>query len=451
MILDKKFKDFLLHDKSTISTALMVTNSDELDFVSLADDNSISFREKDKESEDPWDKKGRTKVKPGKFVNKVLKDVIESGMVSTRDVERWVNSFKGHFEEMGNINIVSGDDIKWHYNSKNYTGNHGGSLWSCMSGEDCQSRMGIYTDNPETIKLVVQYDDNGKVKTRALLWTLENGVQLMDRIYYQTDHSLNTFARLCAENNWLLRDNVANRKFRIPLANWEFKEYPYLDTMRYIENDEDGSFYMTNVIEQNKRNSPFITPNGTAGYIVNNHVLVDGKFVPNNKAGLCAITRKGFLLEDLVEVERRGKIDKKLAKEDKWGNLFFHEDLVESTIMKGFIPLRGAYQLKESKDWIGRKKYRKLVESGKLEDGCAEYKGKTAWVLEENVAKQEEADKAIKDKMITDIVAIDNRANRDGNLDKLSLTKLLQTVNHYRQSRRLEEVKLEHYTKTEEV
>lgn len=438
MNLDKKFKDFLIEDKSVVSTAIMVTNSPDFDFIGIADDKSISFREKEKESANPWDKAGRTKVKPGKFVTKAIKPVIDAGLISNRDVENWVNKFKAYFEEIDNIAIVAGDDIKWHYNSKNYTGQRGGSLWSCMSGAECQDRLDIYTQNPETVKLVVQYDEQHRVKTRAILWTLMDGQQLMDRIYYQTDHSRNSFAKLCAQNNWLLRDNVANKKFMVPIKSWAHKNYPYLDTMRFIERDGDN-FFFTNFIEQSKRNSAYVIPNGTAGYTINNHVDVGGKWVPHNKAGICRVTNKGYLKTDLVEVKRQGTINKEIAKKDKWGNLFWEGDLVESKTMKGLIPKRAAYQLADG-DWIGRKKYRTLVAKGKLADGSGHYNNKKAWVLEENVAKAQERDNEIKQLLVAEIVKMNARANRDNGLDGRSIRQLLETYNYFRASNNLEQV-----------
>lgn len=434
MILDQKFKDFLLNEKGKVSLAILITNSNELDYVRVTEDGSISYRTKDKTVEtgsDNWSAKGRTKVKPGKFINRILGETVTAGVISTHDIEQWVNKLKSNFSDLGEINIVAGDDISWCYNSENYTSPRGGSLWSCMSGRECQDRLDVYTKNPDTVKLVVQYDNNGKVKTRALLWTLEDGRQLMDRIYYQADHSYNTFQRLCKENSWLSKDSLCRDnkvfKFKSPIVNWAHKSYPYLDTMRFIER-EDDKFYMTNHIDEDKRDTGYVIPNGTAGYTIHNHVDVNGEWVHRSKAGTCRVSGVGMLLKDLVEVPRHGTIDKKLAVKDKWGNLYFKDDLVESKIMNGFIPMKGAYQLKDSNDWIGRKKYRKMVADGRLVDGSAHYKGRTAWALEANIAKQEAEEAAIKSLLIEEINSINPRYARDHR--ESSIRRLFEVLNY---------------------
>ncbi len=438
MILDQKFKDFLIDDKSKVSLAVMITNSDELDHIKVTEDGSISFRAKEKETETPWDAKGRTKVKPGKFASRILGDVVKSGLISNRDIELWVNKFKSHFEGDSDIEVVTGDKINWCYNSKNYTSDRGGTLWSCMSGNECDGRFNLYTENPESVGLVVQFDSKGKVKTRALLWTLKDGKKLMDRIYYANDHSHHTFLSLCKSRGWLQKDNL-NYKFNVPIKNWQHKNYPYLDTMRFIERVKDN-FFMTNFIEADKRNDGYVIPNGTAGYTINNHIDINGKWVARDKAANCAVTRKGYLLEDLVQVERHGKIGKDLVDTDKWGNKYYKEDLVESKAMGGKIPMRGAYQLADNSDWIGRKRYRKLVEKGKLKDGSASYKGKIAWVLEENIKGQKIKDDAVKTDLINNIRQLNGRANIE-QLGEQGAARLLETLNYLRTTNKLDNFK----------
>lgn len=464
MIFENKFRKFLVEDNSLLSNILLSTTSTEVDHIKQVDEK-ISFKkieekvEKPKTEEsadkskkalvnaaiedildkakdiaqkisDPWNAKGRVVVNPGKFINLVLKDKEVLGdTIKTADIEQWVNRYKSYFTDNSELKIVSGDEILYHYNSRNYTDKRGGSLWSCMSGNECQDRLDLYSKNPETVQLVVQYDEKKKVKSRALLWTLLDGNKMMDRIYYSEDKSVNTYKRLAEDNKWVIRDNGLKDAVKSPIKQWAHQKYPYLDTMRLMDKDDaTGQYYITNGSIPSDRD--YIIPNGTAGYTINNHVRIGSKWYPQSEAGYCGISGKGMLIKDLTEVPRYGKIENTLVDNDKWGKSFYKDDLVTSEIMKGKLSKQSAYQLKDSKDWIGRKKYRSYVTKGKLTDGSATYKNKVIWVLDENVTKKTDLETKIKTDLATRLSEL-KKPVKEEELEKFSVTKLRDLYNSY--------------------
>ena len=88
-----------------------------------------------------------------------------------------------------NIKIVSGDEILWVYDRRNYYDEGSETLWdSCMGKPDLNNLMKFYADNPESVS-VVYIHKHDKVTARALVWNgflNKKKVKILDRIYYNT-------------------------------------------------------------------------------------------------------------------------------------------------------------------------------------------------------------------------------------------------------------------------
>jgi len=173
-----------------------------------------------------------------------------------------VNGYKVAFDKDGSMNLfelVSGDDIVYWYNKKNYGGGAyvGNSelYQSCMADEDCEDYIKFYAKN-EKVKMLILFEDDEKetIIGRALVWSLDEpeGRTFMDRIYIVHDHQEQFFINYAKKQGWLYKETQTFGKERIEdpkNQTREFmtlevhdiklnKKYPYLDTLGYLDQDD---------------------------------------------------------------------------------------------------------------------------------------------------------------------------------------------------------------------
>lgn len=236
--------------------------TDYANFLDLSShDNLISFIGNDKYNDkiiNPYDKKIRVALKAGRIINRIL---TKSGMevyVTERDVTTFANIWQAHFT-VPDFKIYKGEEIKSKYLYNSYyldiNKTEKGTLWkSCMRGPESQKTLDLYVNNPDIISLLV-FEIEGKVAGRAILWnfTDANGKQhkIMDRIYTYEDHGVPKFIQWAKDNGYhykkqqraddatLIFNDKEINTMSIPLPNWEYKVYPYMDTFKYIILDKD--------------------------------------------------------------------------------------------------------------------------------------------------------------------------------------------------------------------
>ncbi len=202
--------------------------------------------------------KYRTNLKVGRFIGKFIGDqVMKDYGISNYDIEIFVNIFKSYFDrDETKLKIVEGDDILQYYSEVNYhqaSGSCYGPLWaSCMRYQNKNRYMEIYAKNPDKVKMLVLLDDNGKVKTRALLWEEcsdvdGNKYKVMDRIYSVYDHDMIFFKDWAfkngyihkldqsarSENLFMTPQGPMNINLIISLDNHICDYYPYIDSFKY--------------------------------------------------------------------------------------------------------------------------------------------------------------------------------------------------------------------------
>lgn len=238
----------------------------EGDYIKVDEIDTISFVPKSKIdiSNGFSETKYRTKIKVGRFVKKFLKkETLQMFNINDSEIENFVNLFKSYFDnDISKFKIVSGNEIKKWYLVDNYYMPNGcryGTLWnSCMRYVEKNSYMNIYADNPNVVKMLVNIDENGTVKSRALLWESAtdkegNIYKVMDRIYSVYDHEINSFKKWASENGYIYKyeqsakserlfvtpDGVKDLRLKIQLENWRMKKYPYIDTFKFL-NFNDG-------------------------------------------------------------------------------------------------------------------------------------------------------------------------------------------------------------------
>jgi hypothetical protein len=238
----------------------------EGDFIKVDEIDTISFVPKSKLSmcNGFSEEKFRTKIKVGRFVKKFFKkETLQMFYINDSQIEEFVNLFKSYFDnDLSKFKIVSGKEIKKWYHVDNYFTPNGcrrGTLWnSCMRYPEKNSYMNIYAENPEVIKMLVNIDETGTVKSRALLWESaqdENGntYKVMDRIYSVYEHEVTSFKKWAVENGYIYKyeqsakserlfvtpSGVKEILLKVKLDNWKLRKYPYIDTFKFL-NFSDG-------------------------------------------------------------------------------------------------------------------------------------------------------------------------------------------------------------------
>lgn len=268
---DNEFCEFISSTNRICRVSNILSHNDkplfkyEGDFIKVDEIDTISFVPKSKLSISSGfsETKYRTKMKVGRFVKKFLrKETLQMFNINDFEIENFVNLFKSFFDnDITKFKVVSGKEIKKWYHEDNYflpNGCRNGTLWnSCMRYSEKNSYMNIYSENSNLVKMLVNIDENGLVKSRALLWESaedKDGMtyKVMDRIYSVYDHEVNSFKKWACENGYIYKyeqsaksellfvtpNGVKELKLKIKLDNWKLRKFPYIDTFKYFNFNE---------------------------------------------------------------------------------------------------------------------------------------------------------------------------------------------------------------------
>jgi hypothetical protein len=219
----------------------------------------------------------RNPMRIGRLLRSLL--AIAGETFTDKEIEDFVNLYKSSWDIMNDafskFDVVSGDKIAYWYSESKYENGGQSSLGnSCMSCVN-SSYFDIYVENPEVCKLVILYGNrggsmvNGKwsgsyIRGRALLWTTQEGDIFMDRIYYNHDVDVSLFKQYANRNGWWYKSSQdsdesftaisgtksKNVVYSVKLTYCEFDDYPYVDTLSYLNtnrkelsNDSSGADY----------------------------------------------------------------------------------------------------------------------------------------------------------------------------------------------------------------
>ena len=204
-------------------------------------------------------------------------------LTNPQKLETFANKYK-LYRQPGNFELVTGDDIVYWYLEDRYADGSGTLNSSCMKGSNCSSYLDFYVKN-EKISLLILKDreDNTKIIGRALIWKLDKPEDrtFMDRVYTVDQSDVEVFIDYATKNKWLYkyRQNMDHDEFIVDTKTGEKSkpvmfidevvqtdddEYPYLDTMKYYDREDD---ILTNHHEI--LNNEFITLEGTHGEYTN--------------------------------------------------------------------------------------------------------------------------------------------------------------------------------------
>ena len=114
--------------------------------------------------------------------------------------------------------------------------------------------MNIYCKNENQVKLLINLDEFGNLKSRALLWeNVEdvdgNKYKVMDRIYSIYEHEVESFKTWAKQNGYIykaeqsakseslfvINDEVKHLLLKVKLEKKSFTHYPYIDTFKYFD------------------------------------------------------------------------------------------------------------------------------------------------------------------------------------------------------------------------
>ena len=206
--------------------------------------------------------KSRSETTLGKIVNKLFPNQFPASGNPGQDIESFVNAFKAIRSFTPTFELVSGNDVKYWYNEKNYGYPKQGPLYgSCMRYSSCSGYLEFYSDNSDKVSLLILKDptDDTKIIGRAIVWKinkldgedLEEPRFFMDRIYYTNEYIIDIFKNHAKENGWLykFKQNMNEDETFIDSVNGEehtnmvvdglsdpgVGHYPYMDTMKYFD------------------------------------------------------------------------------------------------------------------------------------------------------------------------------------------------------------------------
>lgn len=181
---------------------------------------------------DPYNNSLRVSIKPGKFITKVYA-ALNMNYVAYETV-----LFTDHINILciidkpteNSIKFFHGEDIRKAYLWKSHAKRGLGTLGkSCMRYTKTQSHLDLYVDNINIVKLAALVDPNDKVLARCLIWNNK----YHDRVYYATDLSRLQMRGFLMAGKYI--DIYANEtNIVIQLDHWQYRKYPYMDTMKYL-------------------------------------------------------------------------------------------------------------------------------------------------------------------------------------------------------------------------
>jgi hypothetical protein len=193
-------------------------------------------------------------TKPRRVIEAILHPSFRAGLKDS-DYETFANRLKARVSLMsGKFSEVSGSDIQHWYSEQQYASDDlTGSLGKSCMRDESSDYFCLYADNDDKIRMLILINGNGDLLGRALLWTLDNGHTLMDRIYasdaniqafiaYASEHGYirKTYQNYTSQTSVTLPDGTeCDRVYTVSLRYGHHDEYPYMDTMIYASSDRE--------------------------------------------------------------------------------------------------------------------------------------------------------------------------------------------------------------------
>jgi hypothetical protein len=213
--------------------------------ISLEDDNRITYRAHDR--------------KYSKSYKKSLQKFMRDQLGSVSDgpcIDLFVRKvFALEDKENFTVEFLEGDEIETAYRRK-----IGAS--SCMTGE-CAHFTTLYSENPKAVRLALYCDREG-LEARALLWSTDEGITVLDRVYPDYTSIVERMHQWAIRKGYVYRvDNgypctgrdielSDDRTYTVTLKQASNETLPYLDTFTYCTSYGDEVVLTNNCTPRNR-------------------------------------------------------------------------------------------------------------------------------------------------------------------------------------------------------
>lgn len=190
----------------------------------------------------------RQEMKIGRFIQ--IMNPYTNKMSLDKKINIYKSAYKNIIQNKYNFKIISGEDIRYWYNAKNYYNEAAGSLnRSCM--KNSMDRLNLYCENPDKIKMLIMTNDDNKLLGRSLIWNVDKPKCVyMDRPYTVFQEDAHTFYDYAIKHNWKIYENFKNNKMFVHLKkDYGDPDYnPYMDTFIIfcLDGDEGKNYLTTN-------------------------------------------------------------------------------------------------------------------------------------------------------------------------------------------------------------
>jgi hypothetical protein len=251
------------YQKDYPSYRLMLTTG-EINYLTLRPDGNISYLPSGRESKTndngQWCRDGRQAGRPAKVIRKLFTEKAQR-LFKDKDFECFANAYKSKLSDSCRFELWQNDQIPSAYDMSIAPG--GGSLaYSCMNQRGEFMEIYVYCGH---LRILVLLDEEERLCGRSLIWSLEDGITLMDRIYVVSDFMYDLFISYAADNGWWHKETYRSaenkelfinekgeevqKKFQV-ITSTEFDTYPYIDTFAYghygsLNNYGDGRYEYT--------------------------------------------------------------------------------------------------------------------------------------------------------------------------------------------------------------
>ena len=193
----------------------------------------FSFRLRDFETVNSlWNPNYRYLASCGKVVQKLL------GQQDSKELAKFCEMFQSYhpdfrFQVDFDTDFVSGEDIRYWYDEKNYHSLSGELSNSCMRYSKCYPWLKLYSDNDDVISMFIVKDkSSGKLVSRCLIW----GNKYFDRIYATSSVLKNKVMTYLENLNLVdIYDNEdISVTFDLKKGYESYNSFPYCDTFMYL-------------------------------------------------------------------------------------------------------------------------------------------------------------------------------------------------------------------------
>lgn len=219
--------------------------------ISISDPSKLSYLTRDRfeniSQDEIWSSSRRYQAKPSGILSKIFRKI------DYAEMEKFIDSIKSEGSRIHTqFSIATGQEILLWYDEDSYDKRTHGSLnSSCMKHKSCQGFFDLYTRNSGTIELLILRDRVfGTLLGRALLWEVDGGLKIMDRIYTTNDSVYRgLFKDFALENGYLYRAEQSwnsslwfivdgKRQYlelSVKLDTQDIHSFPYLDTFKFFD------------------------------------------------------------------------------------------------------------------------------------------------------------------------------------------------------------------------